>query len=82
MSNSGRDVRELSDLFKREDKKLVNIKFFRGTDEFISDDSLRSEFTSSIHRAEEAQKAGVKSAPPMTRQTEKLDLRKIVADIG
>ena len=61
---------------------VINVKFFRGRDEFISPDSLRNQFIASRERSRKAMNSGEKSEVPKCRRTEKLDLRKIVADIG
>lgn len=81
MSDKGRD-KLLDCLFKGQDRQLINVKFFRGEDEFISAESLRREFCASVERSRKARNAGETTSVPACRRTKPLDLRKIVADMA
>ena len=82
MSDKGRDTKLYDCLFNGQKGKILNVKFFRGHDEFISADSLKSEFCASVVRGRKARSAGEPSVVPRCRKTEPLDLRRIVADMA
>jgi len=65
-------------LFSGQDHKLVNLKFFRGTSDLISEEDFRDELCS----AEERKRLGAvkKSASAPRCKKPRVDLRKLVAE--
>lgn len=65
-------------LFSRQDRKLVNIKFFRGDSDVISPDDLSAQICSIASQHE----AGLKpSAGPIRSAKPTVDVRKLVASM-
>ena len=64
-------------LFSGQDHKLLNLKFFRGTSDLISEEDFRDELCS----AEERKRSGAvkKSEAPRCKKSP-VDLRKLVAE--
>jgi hypothetical protein len=64
-------------LFSGQDKKLVNLKFFRGSNDLISED----EFKEQVCAAEKRKNSTVKAGKFPSCKKGPLDLRKIVAEL-
>ncbi|MBG1233995.1 hypothetical protein [Aestuariivirga litoralis] len=79
MSKEGREGSLLDSLFTKEGRELVNVKFYRGTDDVISEEELTSEFRDSVLRHRKAQNAGPGFMPKCKKKP--VDLNKIVADM-
>ncbi len=66
-------------LSSRQDAKLDNVKFFRGTDELISVARLTGEFCASLKRSRKHKKDVTPSFPKCKK--EPVDVREFVANI-
>ncbi|MCB1503106.1 MAG: hypothetical protein KDK07_25565 [Bauldia sp.] len=64
-------------LFSRQDHRLVNIKFFRGSRDLITESEFRKELQGSIERRRNAEK--LPDRPPQTEKPA-IDLTTIVAE--
>jgi hypothetical protein len=78
MSGKGRDG-SLDCLFSGEGR-LLNVKFFRGTDDLIDKDRFRAEFCASVERRKAQMANGGPSPWPKCKKGP-VDLRKLVADM-
>lgn len=67
-------------LTSRQDGKLDNVKFFRGTDELISDAKLAEEFHESLTRSRKHKKDASSMAFPKCKKSA-VDVREFVKNI-
>lgn len=66
-------------LFSRQDVKLVNIKFFRGSSDVISPDEFRAELCAAAERKKSGELKKSGTAPKCVRES--VDLQAFVADM-
>lgn len=66
-------------LTSRQDAKLDNVKFFRGTDELISVARLTEEFSASLRRSRKHKKDATPSFPKCKKAS--VDVREFVSNI-
>jgi len=76
MSNHEKDGL-LDCLFSRQDRKLVNIKFMRGSAEIIAPEDLRAEVCSVLSQRDK----GLEAIGPIKSGRSPLDIRRLVADL-
>lgn len=67
-------------LTSRQDAKLDNVKFFRGTDELISESKLAEEFGASLIRSRKHKKDAASMAFPKCKKPA-VDVREFVKNI-
>lgn len=78
MSVIGRD-KLLDCLFSGQDRTLVNVKFCRGTDDFIAIETFRDEFCASVQRHKESFRATKGYMPKCKKKA--VDLTSLVSDM-
>jgi hypothetical protein len=78
MSDKGRDD-SLYSLFKGQGRELINVKFYRGTDAVIAEETLNGAFVESVKRHREAANAGPGFMPKCKKKP--VDLKRLVADM-
>lgn len=76
MSATEKDGASVDCLFSRQDVKLNNVKFFRGTEKIVDPARFRAEFTASIKRAKDPS-AQLSSHPPGCKKGA-IDIRNFV----
>lgn len=64
-------------LFSRQDKKLVNIKFMRGTAQIIAPEAFRAEICSIVAQRD----GGLQASGAVKSGGAPIDVRKLVADL-
>jgi hypothetical protein len=78
MSDIGRD-KLLDCLFNGQDRKLINVKFYRGCDDVISEEQFENDFCASVKRHKESFMATKGNMPKSKKKA--VDLEKLVADM-
>jgi hypothetical protein len=67
-------------LFTRQDMKLINVKFFRGDSDIISEEEFNSERACAAERKRTGEVVASPQAPRCKRAP--IDLRQLVADMA